>query len=252
MVDNPQFNNEGEKLANVAWLNERFRSGASVWGDEILKRMRAFSRPIIFDLNNVLVTYKSPYRPNPMAKESLQRAKSIGNTFIITSAGEWELQQEELERLNLWNEKIVLLTGNNYIAPEMVTGRDIGGMPQLHRFWRPRAETPAYDKAISDFIVLAKLRGLDCTAEDFYKTGAWKRVAPIFLKPYNIPLVDDAPEGYRNNPGIQGIGVRNWELVFLDTGNEERYKTLLLDDDGIPTILGAVEQIRKYYEGVDK
>lgn len=244
--DVPQ-NEDQERIATTSWLNERFKAGASVWQDEILIRTRGLEKPIVVDLNETLVSSFMPYVVNPDANEALNLARKVGNVVIVCSGLDWELQQEELERLNLWHDDVVLMTANNYVPPEMDSSHSLNGDVVMDGHWRFPDETPAYDKAVAEFIEFAKIRDLSCSEGDFRELALYKRVSPIFLKPYDIPIIDDYFLATRDNPGMKGFSVNNWRVYGTEAGRKDLAET----GKQYVGVLEAVKQVEQYYKEIE-
>jgi hypothetical protein len=69
-----------------------------------------------------------------------------------------------------------------------------------------------------------------------------KRVAPLFHKPFNIPIIDDSRFSTDGNPGMLGIQVKTWEPGH-DEPNDWHNKDL-------PSLAEAVEIVQNHYANI--
>lgn len=217
---NEQFRHqefEYEHLREVAAkLNDHFKNGGSAL--DVLTDIRTFPFPIVVDFNNVLVNNRVPYDQNPRAKDFLSALSGIGNIFIITSGDNWNEVLETMERFDLWDDRMVLMVARNY----KFIGQSTEGQ-----------------KLRDEYITMAREKGIDCSRK-FLRAPSAKAVAPIFFKPFLVPIIDDYPMATEWNNGMLGITVEAWD-------NERIYSR----GKGLKSSLSeAVEIVEGYYDSL--
>lgn len=232
MQESPQFNKEAERealLATTSHLNEHFSLGGSVYEPEILQLMRTLPRPIVVDFNGVLFDNEEPLTPNPEASAALARLREMGTVVIATGARDWEGISTLLKTHQLWHDDMVLMCVDNY--------------GYMHEQGGVRVEpetTELARKTFDEYITLAKERGIDYSRADFEWPPAYKRLAPVFQRSFPIPIIDDWAVATNDNPGMNGILVRE----FIDLTKEGGYEA---DDEIDLTLTDTAERVWNYY-----
>jgi hypothetical protein len=164
----------------VSLLNKSFENGASCC--DFVEEISQFQKPIIVDFNNVLVNNCYPLVLNPDAPQFLKQIQSVGNVFIVTTAMDWTGVKTVMENFNIWNSEMILLTYPNY--QELVA-----------------YQTPKSQDILKRYLSINKERMERYTREDFLGSPAEKRISPIFMKQFDVPLIDDVEEQHKT---IQG------------------------------------------------
>lgn len=164
------------------------------YGDSALDHTRMLSRfpkPILLDFNNVLANNYTPLILNPHAHEFFNNLNQMGNVVILTSASGWTEVNKFLVENNLWNEKNILMT-----------------LPTW-QFAFDYTKNPQADALCNKYI---ELRNNPAISKEVFKNENYgKKVAPLFMKNHDIPLVDDYWINTDDNPGIEGIRVEPFE-----------------------------------------
>ncbi len=76
---------------------------------------------------------------------------------------------------------------------------------------RPGSQTYT-DKIVEEYLQLIQNIGKQFNKNDFLDAvPARKRIAPLFAKPFDIPIVDDSRYATENNPGMLGIRVKPFD-----------------------------------------
>lgn len=207
----------------VAYLNMKFKNGASA--HEVLDQIRRFERPIAVDFNNVLADNLEPLEMNPDAPAFIEELRKIGNIFIVTSATDWNSVQEFLEKNGLWYPDMVLMTYQNY---EFTTREQASNLDGI--------------KIREEFADHAQANNMGIAIDDLNSFLSGKRVAPIFMKPFLIPLVDDSSINTEFNPGMLGIRVKNFSPKHGRLTERSNADRLSLSE--------AAEIIRAYYSSL--
>ncbi len=187
-ADRERFNISEE----AAFLNSEFRKGTHA--SYFVDRIRKFPRPIVVDFNNVLANNKTPLQVNPDARKFLRSLRKLGNIFIITTARRWDAIHEFLEKNKLWKPDTVLMTAGTW---SFITQHE--------------EDSPATKTLREEYLEGVKDLGWNITVEELVDPPAAKRVAPIFNKPWEVPIIDDMTMATTNNPGMLGINVKAWE-----------------------------------------
>ncbi len=209
--DNPQFGiQEQESFVELAkGLNKQFRQGASAW--DLVADIRAFPRPILVDVESTLVVLNTPGQyqaANLNARKVVQELRSIGNIFFVSNHPDFQTLEEELEANGLLYPDTILMARDNW-SPQDNSGN-----------YLPKAEGAIEEYVFSRYGIGAR--------EDFLKP--LKRVAPLFRKHFDVPLIDDMVEFTDDNPGILGL----------------RVKPIDRKEEGLD-LMEAVEKIRQFY-----
>lgn len=204
-------------LETVKILNKKFCVGESPWKEKTLSDIKSLPNPIVLDFNGVLVNHHRPWVPNPKAENFLSSLVKLGTVFIVTNAyGDWDLRQQALGKFGLWHEGMVMMTFQNHNL--------IRQTPKEHK---------QRIQAIEDFI---KLRNLSPANWD---KDLGKRIAPLFMKTLDVPIIDDYSLATLNNPGMLGIKVQSFPLDPFD------------EDQGLP-LEKALEIVERHYKSNKK
>ncbi len=194
-------------------LNSEFSEGKSaLYQHELLSKI---PKPILVDFNCVLANNEFPIVGSPYAEDFLNELENIGNIVIVTAASGWDIVKEILESVNAWNNKRILMTQDT---------------------WQFAFGYGRYDHAdrLRDKFI-AQRHDPKITAESFTNRLYSKKVAPLFMKDYDVPLIDDMWENTHDNPGIFGIQVKPYEpLVHYGYDGSTLHK--------------ALESVRNYYQ----
>src|SRR3989344_9613249 len=188
----------------------------------LIDSIRRFPKPIAVDFNNVLANNESPLQLNPEAPRFLKELRKIGNVFIVTSASGWETLHTFMKENRLWSEDIVLLTS---------------GIWGFLTDWDKNSREGKILR--KEFLQTAKAAGWKVTSEDLLSPPGGKRVAPLFNKPFLVPIIDDLTMATEKNPGMLGINVKTWEP------NPEPW-VIKFNEDKI-TLKEAVEIVKDHY-----
>ncbi|MCL5431911.1 MAG: hypothetical protein M1484_02290 [Patescibacteria group bacterium] len=187
---------ENKDLVKLA-INLNKELGKKTPAYKLLPEIRAFPKPILVDYNETLVgNSEAPLVANPEASSFLDRVRETGTVFVLTSNMHPDRVHTTLERLDLWRKGMIVMTPPNYdflIALEEAYWGQYQG---------PAAVLQAAEKITDEFIALHKLPSDRLV---FAKPPAYKTIAPIFGKPFDIPLVDDSAAATVNNLGIFGL-----------------------------------------------
>ena len=181
-----------EKISIASRLNDRFKKDTCAY--EVLEDIRSFSRPIAVDFNNVLASNMDPIVINPEAPAFLAHLRKIGDVFIVTTAQDWQAVHKILRGGEAWSSGQVLMTLPNW---RFIT--------QFEDYNPKGVETR------KSYLDLARSIGWDIKEQDLVTPPGYKPIAPIFAKPWAIPLVDDSGLATHNNPGVLGICVQSFE-----------------------------------------
>lgn len=209
--------------STASWLNAELEGGACVWRFNIINAIRQFPNPIIFDLDDTLV-YRdlSGEKVNPQAQEALERAEKVGSIFIVTNG---LISVAGLKQLGLWRNGLVLINRKNYASS-------------------PWEDTPFLATAVAQtYIAKQQSLGIQYRENDFdFKDSAKKHLAPLFMKSYQIPLVDNSFSATLRNPGIWGLTLHDQQ--FYEYQQEVARETGV---EVIPDLLEAITRIENYY-----
>lgn len=218
---------EGE-LDKAAWrINKTVRRGGEVY--EVLDDMRRFPKPIAVDFNCVIADYAGA-ELNPEAPGFLQALQEVGTVFIVTSAStkHWATIHTFLREAGIWNSQMVLMTAESY---EFISS------------WHE--EDPHAIALRNEFRTMAEQIGMEYVERELVSSPSDKRVAPIFMKPFEVPIIDDyVGATLMDNPGMLGLYVR----PFL--GTDEEYKGRHGQDR--ISLAEAVEKVRDHYATIDQ
>lgn len=204
----------------VKLLNSEFRKNTPAY--EVLDTIRKFPRPILVDFNDVLTNNKEPLQLNPDAPEFLQHLEELGNVFILTTAPDWEGIQQFMEESGIWTPNIVLMNA-----------------PSWFFITQQKENLPEGKTLRTEYLETVRHLGWDIAEEDLIDSRTSKRVAPIFNKPWKIPIIDDASLATENNPGILGIQVKVWGAdlpTWLQENSQDKH-----------SLTKAVEIVRQHY-----
>lgn len=213
-------------------LNKYFREDIPAY--EVLEDMKKFPRPILIDFNNVIANNRWPLKLNPDASIFLDTLREMGNIFIVTSASGWRQVQGFMVEQGIWHPDMVLMTAPTY---EFISS------------WQER--NPEGIKLRQKYLEITKNLRRDCIEEDLFMPPGYKRIAPMFCKPWEIPFIDNDVEVTHKNPGIFGILVKEWvseeekkvwdnsDMKWFDEKNEKKF-----------TLAEAVNQVRKHYSKI--
>ncbi len=205
-----------ERVTLVGRINDRLKKGIPAY--EVLAEIQSFPRPIVVDFNNVLANNIPPIVINPEAPSFLAQLRQIGDVFIVTTAEDWQGVHEILEKGGAWSLDQVLMTMPNWI------------------FMTQHEEDNLKGKELrAAYIELARSIGLNYTERGLVMPPGYKYVAPIFSKPWRVPLIDDSRSATWNNPGMLGIRVKAVEPQGIWQEKEEGRLTL-------PEVVQAVRQ----------
>jgi len=207
----------------TAYTNWALSEGTPAY--KVLSLLRAYPRPIAVDFNNVLANNIEPMSLNPDAPDSLQELQKIGNVFIVTTAPSWKSVHDFLVENGVWSEKIILMA-----APNL-------------RFLAQSSKHPIGNRMRKEFLEIAQSNKLPARSDQLLGPLRDKRIAPIFAKPFLVPMIDDLPEAIKNNPGMLGIQVEEWEPNY-DSGAVERSFGGLQCNT---TLMEAVEMVKNHY-----
>jgi len=207
--DNDLSNSENSEYVNeINAVNKELSTGKSIY--EIPGALRFIAKPIIVDIDGTVIHLLSmarelgrpPESPIDGASEFLNHLATIGTIVFATASKNWESNKERLIQGGLWDEYRVLLTVESYY---------------------PVYETAWYNKdAISRIQNCSHMA--DLLIEEYYQLNSEqsrvdmdnmamrKHLAPLFMKPYLIPFVEDA--NHLNNPGILGFYANEYYLHY--------------------------------------
>jgi len=204
-------------------INEHFREGEDAEG--VIDQIRLFPRPIAVDFNNVIANNGDPLQLNPDAPQFLEDLHGIGNIFILTHAVSWPHVQRFFVTHNIWKPDMVLMTYPTY------------------EFLNYSSESSRAGQLRLEFNQLAQQHFGNEFSEDDLMNAGFKRVAPIFNKPWEIPIIDDSSFSTENNPGMLGIQVKAWEPTSSN-------KLISKNNEGLPTLAEAAKIVRDHYSKI--
>lgn len=204
-------------------INSAFRRGNDAY--DVVDELRMLPRPIAVDFNNVIADSHSRLL-NPEAPAFLRALKEIGNVVIVTAAADWKYIHDFLVKHGLWTDNMVLMTSNTYEI--------------LHD-----SPTPKQIAVLAEYTTQLKKRGITLELETLIQSPSAKRIAPLFCKSFDLPIIDDSSIATESNPGMLGITVQYWtdntaeEGLYLGKANKKRRP---LQD--------AVEIVRNHYGSI--
>lgn len=227
LKDSPPLPTELGVVPAVDALNQIFARNVPAWDRQTLKLLRSFPRPILVDFNNVLVSQREvPRQANPKAATFLDNLRQVGNVFISTAYWDFELIRHSLKRFSLWRDDLVVMHAHTW---KFLSWDD-----------EPKAQG-----LIREHMEIMQRAGRDYEFDEYF--GAFKPMAPLFGKPFDVPIVDDCPGVTEQNPGLLGICVEGFD------GEHDP----ILDDwyprpPGVPryTPEEAVSKVQSHYEGL--
>lgn len=171
-------------------LNRELGGGASVWREDMFYRIREFPNPVLFDLDDTLIWYNPRMNETfirSQARQILARAARVGSVFIVTAG---VINADDLIKLGLGDNQFVLITRQNY------------------GYSGEREVPSSAAEEVRKYIAMQEALGIQYQESDFDLADlARKHLAPIFMKPYRIPLIDNSFAAIVNNPGIWGIAI---------------------------------------------
>lgn len=214
---------EGLNPTQIAQIvNGEFQHGVEAYA--ILPFIRALPRPICVDLNNVLLNNSYPLTVNPEAHRALNTLRSVGNVCIVTTWDAWHDAHDALQKFHLWHENIILMTYPTWQF-----------MHELHNAQK--------DKLVNDYIRFMSALEVDLSPEDFIGAPGSKHMAPLFKKPFQVPIIDDFIMATRYNPGMLGICVKIFEPYdeFIERDNTNPVRVSLRD---------AADIVREHYSSL--
>ncbi len=219
---------DNEKLQRVARLNDAFGRGAEAW--TVLDDLRRLKRPILVDFNNVLVNNNSPIICNPQGLEFMREVRPLGDVIVATTASSWQRVHDHLQSFSMWSDDVILMVSRNWDflsgSRSMIYGETKQAADDLKRA----------------YIVHMRNRGVTITLDDLNVVAAAKPLAPLFMKPFDIPLVDDwLPAAKHPYPGTLPIQVK----PFFDE-DEARHMRDPVFQEGL-TLPEAADAVRQYY-----
>lgn len=240
-------------------LNRWFREGGSAYETDALQEIRKAAFPILVDFNNVLVNNEDPIRINPAAQGFLESLSTIGDVFITTTARNWDAVATWLEKIDprIFDKAVLLVSRNYYPEKSSIELRYPGTALyaaitdylvlvdgcRLHAQARiperePEEVVPSLET--DEFDDLPPEPPQDYRKYALLRAAADKSLAPIFLKPWNIPLIDDYP--------AEGVGI---ELLKVYPWPPEEKPNALQDADRLifAEVIARVREIRWGLEG---
>lgn len=228
--------------SEIARINERLSAGDSIWDNYIRTALMGALKPVLISTE---ILYRSdPLTATPLARSALEQASRIGNIFLVSQNADinWTQAEAHLKDLGIWRDDTFLVTGRN-----------------LH---------PAPQDAIEKYIELRKKHRVSLLVSDFQEEDAAEimpinLLAPVFMKPYDLPFITD--EALTKNAGIYDVvssglqiesglvDVRDFYLYpFLDTPlpfkihEETRFRPFRKDDAAFAIHNAAIIQELKY------
>lgn len=219
-----------EKRAVVEFLNAKFKEGTRA--DEVLDQLRRLKRPVLIDFNNVIADNERVLTLNPQAPEALSKLHASTDIIIVTTAENWEYVHTFLVENKLWTDDLILMVPNNY---RFMSQHALDGGINMSG----QAEDQSAIKLITEYIEFRKNNGMNIEPEMFRGMNvSRKQLAPLFQKPYDIPIIDDGYDAVKDNPGMLGVPVRSF-----DPKRGRPYQDHTLKD--------AIDQTLEYYIAID-
>lgn len=203
-------------------LNFHFEEHGFVYDEEILPLIRSLPRPIVVDFNGLFCNNQLPLTVNPEAGQVLGLLREIGNVVIVTTASDWGKVHGFLQDNGLWFDDMVLMTQQNYYNESAASVWDEIA-DYLHFI---KTQNPSFVYRFSHFMT---------------GSPSDKRIAPVFMKPFPVPILDDNPIAIFNNPGMKGIPVKSFVV-----DPEKEWEAVFVSEEGM-SFLQAVEQVREFY-----
>ena len=196
---------EAEKTEQRKKLNGLFRDGCFAFEPEMVKLLARVEFPIVVDLNNVLISNNQPLEVNPEAKKFLNDLAELGEIFVVTTANNWETVWRRLEQNGL-SDKIVLMVAENYFKPREEWTRSQRAVIDTY-IAEVLKQGLAEEFGLQEQLAWKELRVKPEVARRlrFSGSAANKRLAPLFSKPFAVPIIDDAYEATSDNPGMRGF-----------------------------------------------
>lgn len=240
--------------ATVDKINSQLRRGDSLWNVGVLKLLRKLPRPICVDIDGTLATYyhsdgigmpgsKRVYIAAPGAVEAMRELREIGSVVIVTGNNDmWEVRQKGLEEIGLWQPGVVMIDAYNFNPG--VTVRKYG-----RSVTKRRKPLKAYDimssKRSNVIDVHYQKKGMSSEFDPLVERRLqWKNMAPVFDKPYDIPIIDDDMWNTDNTPGMLGLLVPTFEeMVSVGDVSVPRYS----NEKGRVTLNEAVKRVKEHY-----
>ncbi len=213
---------EPEKIIR---LNDLLLEGTPLYVPEVLQTLRAIPKPILVDLNGVLLNNLHPIQPNPAARGLLHLLGEFGQVIILTTSSDWKKIQELLLQHRLWTPQTIMINDQNF------SFLGTYGSQEAVNIYR-------------EYIEMKRAQGVNVSFDALEGSStADKRVAPIFMRPFPIPLIDDSPAATTDrNPGIRGIRVVRFNGKN-ESGLPETEKR-----NGDVSLGEAINAVRTHYE----
>ncbi len=230
-AESQQEASEQENLkGTIAELNGYFEKRGFAWDKKALELLRTIPKPIVVDLNNVLINNDGPKVPNPEAKELLDRLRKVGTVVICTDATARDRIQKYLTDFGLWQDDIVLMAQQNYLIA--------GG----EHDYKQKEDIIA--QVVADFVDYSLEHEREFNDDDFepFDIASGKRIAPIFKKLFDVPIIDDKGQNTQNNPGM--IGFQSWIFEPTDPELETHGK-----ENGLP-LTEIAKRVEEYYKKI--
>ncbi len=210
----------------TAFINSELRDGKPAY--KLLPLIRAYPRPIVTDFNGLITNNTDPMSLNPGASFFINELRQIGNVFVVTTAPNWDSVHEFLDESGVWFPDMLLLTAPNF------------------RFLSHNPESSQGIKLRNQFLDFANKNKFNIEKKDLLGSLRHKRLGPLFLKPFNVPIIDDEAIAVTNNPGMLGIQVQNWEPNFPDSLKWQPDK----NNKGKATLREAFELVKDFYSSI--
>lgn len=220
---------QAEYLQRAASLNDAFRSGLPAYDADVLSAIRSLHRPIVVDFNGILADSSEPLIVNPQAMDFLSRIRKVGDVVIVTTSSGWDGIQSFLDQNGLWTDDLILMVKENWRFTQEYAGED--------------EEDNEYDVTYlrDEFVEYRKKIGRPVDAEGFDRNNALgaKHVAPIFNKPFDIPIIDDWNGATQDNPGMFGVLVKEFGSHGIEVYEED-------------VLSNSAKTVEEYYAGINE
>lgn len=203
-------------------LNCSFERGGFAF--DYLDYIRELPYPIIMDVEGTLISHRSlkGSAVKPEAQDALRTLASAGSIFFVSKCRYRDWLNRELMQHGLFQTGAVLMAEENWVINS--SGKQTSAYPEIEKFAR-------------------RLGMLTETALLYYMVQN-KRLAPLFMRTYDVPLIDDDNHVTRENLGLRVYRVDH--LIY----DPEKQKPLVESNKGVISLTEAAADIERYYQDI--
>lgn len=205
----------------ISKINLACSQGETV--EHLADLFRQIPVPICVDWNNVIANNESLLRLNPGAVKLLAELKKLGTVIIVTTASDYEVLVDFFKVHNIFSEDMIFLAKPNY--KPLATYFQIDSEGDYEKIRQLRLEFLQTHPGFQE--------------SDLYGSSFEKKLGPLFNKPWDVPIIDDARKATMGNPGMFGVHVMPW----TEQGYDQMEKRL---SDGELTLELALEKVKTH------